>query len=517
MGFTSMIRGLLLKHRFSCTIFWLAFAMLAVGRWFVAGKGYADDTDVYPFLFIRVMYLDLVAFNLHTWLDTIFVTIGSLPDTFIRFIQTSLVLLLIDEKKQMLGSYEIFRLVGHFNFITSLLIVLVYYCFLRRLGVVRELAVIGMLLFGTLIANNIYMRHILPYDHSLLLHLTAMFVLAGKKLSNRRVLFAGCLTALALTNYYGFYMLGLITGMYVLYNERGSFNNMFAKGFIFALPAMVLIVSFELLCRIDGRSYLSFIKEFSQTIYHGSFDETPIYFWIYSTLVEKTWGVVLLVLSAMGGALMLRSKVKNPLVIWAVLGLSGYVVHSIYGYFFEGMVFYARVFRLYYIFIILAVVYLLQWFDWSSKRVVVTFILAVIMVRYFYVIMELNAIGYPHSIVNEWRMKTTSDALKVEVSHSSAAGIDYINEKGDFYSRREDKTTLKGKYIAENFCFFIHYPDSLFLNSYKPALPASEKNVVLDKLHFMSYPLYTLEYCTREGREYFMEKKFRIKLIRKDD
>lgn len=512
-----MIRGYFNKLHFSCTIAWMAFVVLAVGRWLIAGKGYADDTDVYPFLFIRVMYQDLAAFNLHTWLDTIFVTIGSLPDTFVRFIQTSLVLLPFDDKEQLLGSYEIFRLVGHFNFVISLLIVLVYYGFLRRLGVVRELAVIGMLLFGTLIANNIYMRHILPYDHSLLLHLTAMFVLAGKQLSKKRVFFAGCLNALALTNYYGFYMLGLITGMYVLYHERGSLKNMFVKGFIFALPAIVLIVSFELLCRMDGRSYLSFIKEFSQTIYHGSFDETPIYFWIYSTLVEKTWGVVLLVLSAIGGVLMLRSRGKNPLIIWVVFGLSGYVLHCIYGYFFEGMVFYARVFRLYYIFIILAVVYLLQQFDWSSKKAVVTFISATILVRYFYVVMELNAIGYPHSIVNEWKMKTTSDAFKVEVIHSSASGIDYINEEGDFYSRREEKTTLKGKYMAENFCFFIHYPDSLFLNSYEPNHLADEKNVVLDKLHFMSYPLYTLEYCTREGREYFMEKNFRIRLIKKDD
>lgn len=508
---------LLQKCRFSVIVFWMSFAVMVAGRCFVSGKGYADDTDVFPFLFIRVMYQDLAALNLHTWLDSIFITIGSLPDTFIRFIQTAIVMVPFQDKKQLLGSYDIFRYVGYFNVVVSLLIILVYYGLLRRLGIDKKLAVVGMMLFGSLIANNIYMRHILPYDHSILLHLSAMYVLARTELSNRSIFFAGTLTAIALTNYYGFYMLGLICGLYVMYQERYSFKKLFINGLIFALPSVLLIVIFELISRMDGRSYLSFINEFSQTIYHGSFDETPIYFWIYSTLVEKTWGITLLVLSAIGVLFMLKAKERNPLVVWVILGITGYVLHSIYGYFFEGMVFYARVFRLYYIFIIMAVVFLLQQWKWFNNGFVVTIILAGISVHYFIVVNELNKIGYPHSITNELKLKTSSNDLNVRVLHSSASAIDYINEEGDFYTRRENQSTIQGKYLAENFCFFIHYPDTSFISSYKPAYTAEDKNIVLDKLHFMSYPLYTMEYCTREGREYFLENKLRVRLIRLDD
>jgi hypothetical protein len=65
-----------------------------------------------------------------------------------------------------------------------------------------------------------------------------------------------------------------------------------------------------------------------------------------------------------------------------------------------------------------------------------------------------------------------------------------------------------------NVGFLEHYPDTFFA-AYQPYVAQQQDTMLVSLLHFQSHPAYAMEYCTRQGREFFWANQFHIEVIKK--
>jgi len=137
-------------------------------------------------------------------------------------------------------------------------------------------------------------------------------------------------------------------------------------------------------------------------------------------------------------------------------------------------------------------------------------ILIVAFINFFYVIDEFKQIDYPRSIIYEYNLFNTNNNLSFVNELKYADLYDSNNTRLIEVPNNIDINHSK-PLILKNFCFFYHYPDN-FMQTYHEAIIDNKSNLKISKNHFMSHPAYTFEYCTKEGRKFFKEKKFKIEV-----
>lgn len=74
-------------------------------------------------------------------------------------------------------SADSLRIAASLNVITSFLLMIVFYRVSRRLFACRWCALLATVVYALLVSNNIWVRHILPYDTGMLLGLTALLLI----------------------------------------------------------------------------------------------------------------------------------------------------------------------------------------------------------------------------------------------------------------------------------------------------------------------------------------------------
>jgi hypothetical protein len=414
---------------------------------------------------------------------------------------------------------DILYFIGLYNILVSLLTLYVFYRILLKLNFSNELALTGILLLGTLFHSNMYTRHILPYDHALLFQLLAMNLLLRDDLRPRTILFAGLLSAIGLTNYLGCFMFIFINGGLLLLTNYKNPKVALKNCLIFISSFIALVLFYEVLTRIDGKSYFAFLINYSHTVgTEGSSDEGLVYIFLYFYLVEKWWGIFLLLLFFSGSYLLYKKNdtVKaKQLILLAVLT---YLTFGGYAYLSHNMVFNGRVLHIYYPFIIVGV---LGWVQQQRllrvnvNRIALVFIFFA-CINYFFVIKDFNRIGYPRNAIYKYHLFEDKANTKFTYYEDIPGSIKYSDRAGFCIDSIGKSTLLPGHYVLENICFLPTYSDSL-LESYKPFHNAETDTVIFEQLHFESHPAYMMEYCTRAGRLFFTNKQLKIRVIKIKD
>lgn len=488
------------------------FAFLFVVRLALLGNGYLDDSDELPYIHMLNHIEELSDFDVQAWLDLYFHTDSPITENIIRFIQT---LFLIEYAKYLdvsLFSNQALYLIGLFNSICFLFILIVSYRIFLKLDFDPLLALLGIVLLGTYVNTSVYIRHILPYDHALLFQLISLLLLLSKTLSNKKIFIAGFFSVIGFLTYYGYFMFVFVCLVMLFFRFKYSMKYLVGKMAIFLIPYFALFFFIELFAQVYDDSFIEHMLYFSSTITQGSFNEGLNYVFIYFYLVEKFWGVFLLVLFTLGLILTYKqkefSKAKQVLFI-AVLA---YLLYGSYVWIFEQMVFYGRILHMYYVFIVIGVLYFVQQQKLIKKNLAIYGLMLLAFINYAFVIKDLSSISYPRSVINRLNLKK-GESIKFNYVNELNYGMLY--DEREFYRiySAENKELIAGNYILQNFCFFQHYPDS-FMKDYRAYKLGEFDSIVFDKPHFMSHPFYTMEYCTKAGRNFFLEKQFRIKVIK---
>lgn len=494
----------------------LVLAILAAGRFFLLGKGCLDDTDELPFLELLRQSDLLWRGDVDAWNKQVIGLWSTYPETAIRLFQSIFLNFYADWRHLDPISNDALIVMGVFNWIISLLIAWLFYLILLRIGFNHWISALGVLLYGTLLNSNLYIRHILPYDASLLFHLIAVFILLKDKLVNRDVLFSGLFCALGYYTYHGNFTFLFISWFILMFLSQGHWKVKLSNTFLLALPSLLMLLFLEYLSRQSGKGFFEHTILFSGTIYHGSTDEVLSYVFKYFYLVEKGWGLFVLLLFFVGStwAIYRRELFSLKLKLFLFTGVATYLLFGIYNQITDYMVFYGRVFHMYYPFIVVGALSIIVQF----RKMLVPLAVVGAIVNFGLVIKGLNQIGYPRSMVFEYHLFDNTD--KTQFFNESKAGIVYNHKLRYFHEYDWDVPEYrlpkpkayyvpKDSLILLNFAFFFHYPDD-FIESYRKFHPPANAHLLVERPHFMSHPAYTFEYCTRTGRQFFLDKQLKI-------
>lgn len=497
--------------RVEAIVFCSVFSILLTGRMALIGTGCLDDTDELTYVSMSEEYDNLIAFKLERWGKIIYSEDSNPPEVAFRTIQTTFVRAFCRFSGLPPLHPKALYVINMFNVLVSLGILLVFYAILRRLNFSNLSSLLGVFLLGTLVNSNIYVRHILPYDSALLLQLLTVFILISNPVKKRKILIAGACCAIGTANYVGYFMF-LFIHIALLLLGNGSPVKKAQRTALFFLPMAVMTLMFEVCSRSIDMSYIKYLLWFSSTVYHGSYSEGLNYVFIYFHLVEKLWGITLLLLFFAGVIYSVRISGWNKSRQFLFLGILSYLIYGCYAYFFHGMVFYGRLLHMYYPFIILGVVVFVDKQKMVSNKILVPALFIAAFINYAMIIKDLNEIAYPRNSIYE---QNISEAKGVTISYENEllCGLDYKEREMLRIISNTPSDLKPGVYLLLNFCFFEHYPDS-FMQTYHRYEPQKNDSVLFEKKHFMSHPAYTFEYCTKEGRKFFLEKDLKLKIIK---
>jgi hypothetical protein len=296
-----------------------------------------------------------------------------------------------------------------FNFIVFCLILLVHYRFSHWVLKNERLALLSVLIYSCLTNSYLYLRHALPYDTSLLILYYTMYkaiqLADSDSLSIKKCFIIGLSAFIGYSVYPGYFPLVFLIGILLFY----QFNNNFSLYYrIKAIASYVggfgsLLILFELLSRIGDSSFVFASKGLSTTIVQGSFQECFSFLYKYLWEAEGNGGKILVFgLSIFLIHLLFNLKkifFDNVLFVSLLLILA-YLSYASLGYFFHRFVFYGRLIHMYYPFICIACVSLLNtsFLTEKYKNAIAICISFIFVFSFFKIFIQYKTYSYPRDI-----------------------------------------------------------------------------------------------------------------------
>ena len=407
--------------------------------------------------------------------------------------------------------------------IVSLNALLLYHLYRRFFSV--GLALLGLALYSSLVNTNLYLRHLLPYDHSLFFFLLALTLLlrprAAVSINLQSVI--GVLGGLSYAIYPGYFMGPLLLLALALLasfeaTRTGWLRSL--KPFVAQLAGMLaVLLAFEGLAGLGDTSYWASSRYIATTVTQGSFDEGFIFIGSYFRQVEGWLGISLLVLFGLGLGLSVRSYLSanvsgaerglarlltTVFLMWLGYALVVQVGHK--------LVFYGRTLHFFVPFIIMGALVPLRaagrtvqsrvWLYWGGSSIAIGHF-GVFLVGYLAVDYPCD-VAYRAGIYNYQQI--AASLVSVCDEHLMAYRL--------FGPRLRSQLTQKHSTPAFQLLNFAYlYP----VTCYRPAHLRPGK-VVADVPYFMKYPAYQFEGHSARQRAILQnhEVDFQIKIIIED-
>jgi hypothetical protein len=495
---------------------WLVFVMfiMLAGRLAISGQGYLEDSDEVDYYAAEDAYEALLQLDIKSFSNNVAITEGKPTETLLKVTQVPVHRLWAFLINTPLYSPKGLWILGLISIFTSLAVLLVFYRLLLALNFTGTASLLGVFTLGIFINYNLYTRHLLSYDLGLLFTLLSLLcVVTAKDESLSNYKYAGLLAALGFSSYHGYFMLIAIIGGYIVFRNGTEYFTVKQKLKAFGLAFGTLLLGYEVFFWIGGNSFIKECIKIGGSIGQGSFTEGFIYAGLYMQMVEGPVGVALLVLALVGILLVLIKPSRQPVPLLLMLALTAYLSYGFATYVLWKFVFYGRILHMYYPFMVIGALFVLQRIRVADSKVVGLALVLPLGLQYYLNIKELNSFTYPRKVLDDygWAIRD-STSYNIQFLYELDYTENYVSNTR--FSRDAVKyfTFPPGTYYIVNTCFFQHHPDR-FIATYAPARRPNG-GLLFSKLHFMSYPAYTLEYCSNTGREFYLDKQFKIEIFR---
>lgn len=494
------------------------FLVLLIGRLSISGKGYLEDSDEVDYYIAEDAFDAIIHGNLKDYFRLITLTEGKPTQT---LIQTALVpfhrIWSFVINKSIHSSYGMVFW-GFINIVVSLFLLFFSGRIYQKLNFSRESIVLGVYLLGALINFNIYTRHLLSYDFGLLILLIALDkLLAFDTFDKNHYIIIGALCAFGFTTYHGNFMLLAIIGAYVLWQatDKRDFllkTKALAKGFVF------IFAFYEVLFWFGGSSFILEAMKIGGTISQGSYSEGFIYLFIYFFNVEKILGIGLLILFFISIFLIIKDGIQGKAEKLILLSVVAYLLYAFAVYVLMKFVFYGRILHMFYPFVVLGAILVLDRVQFFKKKLTYFGIISTITIAYCFNILEMNSFTYPRKVLEEFNLQEEENKGRyVEFKYELDNIEDYLNRDRHELGVKHENKLDAGNYVVLNTCFFRHHPDE-FINSYQAyQINSKDEMEVFSKLHFQSHIFYTFEYCSLVGRRFYLSKDLKIRILKKNE
>ncbi|MBU0717758.1 MAG: hypothetical protein KJ749_05865, partial [Planctomycetes bacterium] len=313
------------------------------------------------------------------------------------------------------NSLASFDIVSAFNVFVALGVTFCVYVLVGRWTRSAWYGLIGAGVYSLLVSSNVWIRHAVPYNESLLFFLIALIVVSQASGSTRRsvgrALLGGVLTAFAYTCYPGHYLFVLINGAVVL----ATCKPRLAAATSFGAAAAAVIGLFEAVSRAVGMSYVNNMRQLAGTVSMGYTGEGYVFPWRYLRDVEGLVGVAVFVLFVMlvmffmwrRGADVPRSA---RVALLAALGTC--LLHGAMAVHFKMTVFYGRVFLMFIPFVVVGAVMTLALIGSRRVRLVMTAgLIAVSLASFTAFVDRYTRLVYPADFLNETMVALGRDVV----------------------------------------------------------------------------------------------------------
>jgi len=503
---------LIKNHR----LFLIVMICLFIGRLAISGQGYLEDSDEVDYYCSEDAFDALLHFKIIDFSRHISLTEGKPTEALFKTAQVPIHRIWAWAINSPRHSPSGLWILGFINILISLALLCVFYLLQRALNIRKNAATLGVALLGIFINFNLYTRHLLSYDTGLLFPMLSLLVLIRPVADERKkLLLAGFLAALGFTSYHGHFMMYAIIGGWLLLLPPSQSFNFRSRIITMAMGFVPLLIIYEMFFWIGGNSFFIENLKIGGTINQGAYTDGFIFAPLYLYQIEGFAGIVLLALFLLSVFFALREKSTAPAQKLLFLAIASYLVYGFAVFALHFFVFYGRIFHLYYPFMVLGVIVLFE--KWKVTRNIYFHAVcyALLAIQYFFNIQDMNSFTYPRKVIDSFGLADYNNGrVEKQFFYELRCSENYINNHRFLQYGACPNKLNEGTYEISNTCFFNHYPD-FFLNTFNQHHFADGKSVY-SKLHFMSHPAYTFEYCSAYGREFFREKQFHISIIKKE-
>lgn len=413
-----------------------------------------------------------------------------------------------------------------FNILVNLVLLFTLYLLAQLLFKNSNYALLTVVLYKLLVNSNIYLRHILPYEKSLLCLLFILYIYFRKEEKSILIYSGlGLICGISFTIYPGYYFIPAFIGLIVFTNDlllQRDIRHFLRNGIALFAGFILVIACLEIFSNMGGESYLLVSSTLSDTISQGSFDESLLFPVKYLLEVEKIPGIILMT----GSACMLFLSVKqfaeqksisfftdnrfNWLFFFSITGM---LIHGISGTFFHKMVFYGRLMHLFMPFLVITLVYLVsQLKAIKTQKILFSSIGSIFLIHFFLFTIDYQQLGYPKNMLYGMKIDNrnfSSQQFYYESSDTlfTVLSPNPLNKKTDYPYLPDNN------YLLVNCCYY--YPQENERN-FKPFIPSKNMVCVADKRHYQTFPAYTFEGYNRLERENIKKRKYRIQFYKID-
>jgi len=289
---------------------------------------------------------------------------------------------------------QFFDIPSAFNVLVTLGISFTFFAIAWRLFKNYGYALLATVVYSLLCNTNLYLRHMLPYDLSLLLFLLAMFGLLkdheDRGLGIFTAFWTGMLSSLGFATCPSYYFFVILLALIVFIRSQKKLLS--ATLHIFSFLSIFGIL--EAFSRMGHRSYFENSRKLSGLVTQGSFEEGFVFLPKYLVSVEGMIGSLLLLLFVTF-LIFLPKKTKSLKIIFGIV-VFGYCFHAAMGVFFHKMVFYGRIMHMYFPFVVLGAVSAVQsWPNIKWKQGVTALTLLISLFSFSVFFLTYIQLSYP--------------------------------------------------------------------------------------------------------------------------
>ncbi|MCX5855418.1 MAG: hypothetical protein NTZ24_12775 [Deltaproteobacteria bacterium] len=414
-----------------------------------------------------------------------------------------------------------------FNIIISIAILIIFYKISLILFEQKIIpAIISTVVYSLLVNNNLYIRHILPYNNSLLFFMIIIYYLLKnlkKKshLSTQNIIIIGSLAGFSFATWDGSYVVPPFVFLMLLFTNQKTFdgNNTITQLLVLILSTLSVLFFYEIIARIGGLSFLKslFIQSTSQN--QGSFEEGFTFLPKYLIQVEGLIGYAIMICTISYLIMVFYDGIKNksltlvenPLKILILIVFIQILFHGFMTVIFHKLMFYGRFLHLFYPFLVWATIAFI--FETINKKHQIWFFIVLVLfslISFVKFSSEYLSLAYPGDVLYQNKIRIYNTDSSNLINESPV--LFKISNPGHVYKKSNfsyPAIYTENDFVLVNFCFY--YPIS---NEYTAYQPAKYQKLLYDAQHWQSFIAYQFEGSSIEEREMISRRNYRVRIYK---
>jgi hypothetical protein len=391
------------------------------------------------------------------------------------------------------------------NVLVSLALVYVVFKICRLVSRDAWSALAATFMFAFLVNTNLYVRHLLPYDWSLVVALSALWIAMTREPTPWCAFFVGAMLGAVVGLYSGYYLTALVVAAALITHAaaRGVRHTAMVAVCLGAGGAAIVAV-LEVVCRAGGISYVESSRVLSRSITLGAFAEGWTFLPEYLLRVEHASGVVLMIaaVAALGRAAWhgyRRTVTIGDVVIAAAV--AGWLLQVVLAVYARTFVFYGRLIHPWFAFMTIALAGILSGVKNDRlRRAVCAAVVTIAVVSWLPSAIAYYGLAYPPDVLYTLKIDTTRLSpermiceLTEGTSYASPGPFDRTTRAP--YSDRTD-------YLLVNFCQGAP--------SRRLRIDTVGMRRIFDGPHWLSFPAYSYEGLTPDERAEIVDGSYRV-------